>query len=146
MDSPLPLSPPRTVILTPPQTQPYSPQVKHPLLDLSNNSYNSSVPLGLQGPSGAAVHRGRSVKDQCYQEPGLPLESNGDGKDCCHSLSLLITSDKAHTLHPPLPSTYGSLRAAAGVQEVGEHGTLRYAGKLQSTARGWAVWEFDSVN
>ncbi|EDM09511.1 rCG46474 [Rattus norvegicus] len=78
-DCPLPLSPPRTVILTPPQTQPYSPQVKHPLLDLSNNSYNSSVPLGLQGPSGAAVHRGRSVKDQCYQEPGLPLESNGDG-------------------------------------------------------------------
>lgn len=90
MDSPLPLSPPRTVVLPRPQTQPSSPQVKHPLLDLTNNSYNSSAPLGLQGPSGA-VHRSRSEKDHCCQEPALPLESNGDGKHCCHSLSVLIT-------------------------------------------------------
>eukprot|EP00073_Rattus_norvegicus_P052092 XP_017454476.1 PREDICTED: uncharacterized protein KIAA1614 homolog isoform X7 [Rattus norvegicus] len=46
-----------------------------------NKDAKTSQPsrAGLQGPSGAAVHRGRSVKDQCYQEPGLPLESNGDG-------------------------------------------------------------------
>lgn len=89
MDSPLPLSPPRTVVLTRPQ--PYSPQVKHPLLDLPNNNYSSSAPLELQGPSGAAVHRSRSEKDHCCQEPALPLESNGGGKDCCHSLSIPVT-------------------------------------------------------
>lgn len=89
MDTPLPPSPPRTVVLTRPQPRPCIPRVKHPLLDLSNNNYSSSAPLGVQGPSGAAVHRSRSEKDQCCQAPALPLESNGERKDCCHSLTLI---------------------------------------------------------
>ncbi|XP_036058095.1 uncharacterized protein KIAA1614 homolog isoform X2 [Onychomys torridus] len=79
MDIPLPLSPPRTSVLTPPQTQPNSPRVKHPLLDLST----SNVPLGLQEPRGAAVHKHRAGKDHCCQEPGLPLEGDGDEEPEC---------------------------------------------------------------
>lgn len=98
VDSPLPLCPPRTAVLAPPQTQPYSPRVKHPLLDLSNNNYNSSVPLGL--PSGAAAHRSRSGKDQCRQEPGLPLESSGDGtlQDSLQSADVTTVNSTAITL------------------------------------------------
>lgn len=100
MDSPLPVSPPRTVVLTRPQPQPCSPQVKHPLLDLFNNNSSSSIPLGLQGPSGVAVHRNRSEKDQCCQEPVLPLESNGDGtlQDSLQSVDIATVNSTAITL------------------------------------------------
>ncbi|CAH6789313.1 BC034090 [Phodopus roborovskii] len=79
MDTPLPLSPSRTLVLTPPQ--PCSPRVKHPLLGLSTNNYNynSSVPLGLQEPWGATSHKSRAEMDHHSQEPGLPLESDRDG-------------------------------------------------------------------
>ncbi|XP_076797479.1 uncharacterized protein KIAA1614 homolog isoform X3 [Arvicanthis niloticus] len=99
MDSPLPPSPPRTVVLTRPQTQPCSPQVKHPLLDLPNK-HNSSAPLGLQGPPGAAVHRSRSEKDHCCQEPALPLENNGDGTlpDSLQSADVATVHSTAITL------------------------------------------------
>lgn len=96
-DTPLPPSPPRTAVLTPPKTQPYSPRVKHLLPDLSNNYNSSSVPLGLQEPWGAAVHKSGAEKDWCQ-------ESDGDGKGRCHfmfssgqvydshSLSVLVTT------------------------------------------------------
>lgn len=71
-----PLSPTRAAVLVPPQTP-----VKHPLLGLSNNS---SVSTGLQEPFGASVHKSRVGKDQGCQEPGVPLESGGDGKESCH--------------------------------------------------------------
>nr|XP_042114271.1 uncharacterized protein KIAA1614 homolog isoform X1 [Peromyscus maniculatus bairdii] len=88
IDIPLPLSPPRTSVLTPPQTQPYSPRAKHPLLDLSTSNSNSSVPPGLQGPQGAAVRKHRAGKDHSCQEPGLPLESDGD------AVTLSLTSEE----------------------------------------------------
>ncbi|XP_052593201.1 uncharacterized protein KIAA1614 homolog isoform X4 [Peromyscus californicus insignis] len=89
VDIPLPLSPPRTSVPTPPQTQPYSPRVKHPLLDLSTSNSNSSVSLGLQEPRGAAVRKHRAGKDHSCQEPGLPLESDGDA-----GVTLSLTSEE----------------------------------------------------
>ncbi|XP_010628585.1 uncharacterized protein KIAA1614 homolog isoform X5 [Fukomys damarensis] len=81
---PLPLSPPRTVVLrtcglSPPQTQPSIPQVRHPLLGLSSNNRNSCIPVGQQEPWEMAVHRGREERDPCDQEPDPPLESSRDG-------------------------------------------------------------------
>ncbi|XP_027273145.1 uncharacterized protein KIAA1614 homolog [Cricetulus griseus] len=100
MDIPLPLSPPRTSVLTPPQTQPYSPRVKHPLLGLSANNYNSSVPLGLQEPWEAAAHKSRAERDHGCQEPGLPLESDGDGtpQDSLQSADVATVNSTAVTL------------------------------------------------
>lgn len=84
MDIPLPLSPPRISVHTSPRTQPNRPCVKHPLLDLSTST-NGSVPLRLQEPRGAAVPKSRAEREYCCQEPGLPLESDRDGKDHCPS-------------------------------------------------------------
>ncbi|XP_017652800.1 uncharacterized protein KIAA1614 homolog isoform X3 [Nannospalax galili] len=77
MGVPLPLSPPRTVGLTSSQTQLCRPQVKHPLLDLSNNC-NNGIPLELQESWGVAVQKDRVEKNLCCQEPGPALESTGD--------------------------------------------------------------------
>ncbi|KAM6166236.1 LOW QUALITY PROTEIN: uncharacterized protein KIAA1614 homolog [Erethizon dorsatum] len=81
---PLPLPPPRTVVLgtcglSPSQTQPCIPQVGHQLLGLSANSCNSCIPLGQQEPWQTAVHRGREERDPCSQELDPPLESSRDG-------------------------------------------------------------------
>ncbi|XP_060499775.1 uncharacterized protein KIAA1614 homolog isoform X1 [Panthera onca] len=81
VDTPLPPSRsavPRTCELSPTQTQPYSPQVSHPLLALSTNSCNKSMPLGLQGPWGGAMGEGKMDKGSCSQEP--PLEKRSDGR------------------------------------------------------------------
>ncbi|KAL1775024.1 4Fe-4S ferredoxin, iron-sulpur binding domain containing [Sigmodon hispidus] len=98
MDIPLPLFSPRTLVLTPPQSQ--SPRVKHPLLDMSTNSYNSSVPLGQQEPWRAAVHKNRADEDRCCQEPGLPLENNEDGplQDSVRSADVAAVNSTAVTL------------------------------------------------
>ncbi|XP_029394712.1 uncharacterized protein KIAA1614 homolog isoform X2 [Mus pahari] len=121
MDNPLPLSPPRTVVLTRPQSQPCSPQVKHPLLDLSNSNYSSSAPLGLQGPSGAAVHGSRSAKDQCCQEPVLPLESNGDGtlQDSLQSVDIATVNSTAITLALTSEEPECSQERGGGSQRTG---------------------------
>ncbi|XP_058395915.1 uncharacterized protein KIAA1614 homolog isoform X1 [Diceros bicornis minor] len=70
---------PRTCELIPPQTQPCGPQVRHPLLALSTNSCNNSVPWGLQEPQGGASPEGRVEKGPRSKEPEAPLEDCGDG-------------------------------------------------------------------
>ncbi|XP_073903411.1 uncharacterized protein KIAA1614 homolog isoform X3 [Castor canadensis] len=76
VDNTLPLPPPRTVVLSPPQTQFCSSQVRHPLPDLSANNHS---PLGLQESRGAAAHKGKVEGNPCVQESELSLESHGDG-------------------------------------------------------------------
>uniref|UniRef100_A0A8C2VSL5 KIAA1614 n=1 Tax=Chinchilla lanigera TaxID=34839 RepID=A0A8C2VSL5_CHILA len=81
---PLPLSPPRTVVLrtcglSPSQSQPCIPQVRHPPLGPSANSCNSGIPLGQQEPWQTAAHRGSEEREPCSQELDPPLESVRDG-------------------------------------------------------------------
>lgn len=111
MDIPLPLSPPRTSVLIPPQTQPYSPHVKHSLLGLPTNNYSSSVPLGLQEPWEAAAHKSRAERDHLCQEPGLPLESDGDGtpEDSLQSADAATVNSTAVTLSLPSEEPGSSL-------------------------------------
>ncbi|XP_070354096.1 uncharacterized protein KIAA1614 homolog isoform X8 [Equus asinus] len=81
-DTPVPPSRsvvPRTCELSPPQTQPCSPQVRHALLALSTNNCNNSVPRGLQEPQERAVREGRVEKGPRSQEPEAPLENHADG-------------------------------------------------------------------
>uniref|UniRef100_A0A452SMB3 KIAA1614 n=1 Tax=Ursus americanus TaxID=9643 RepID=A0A452SMB3_URSAM len=79
VDPPLPPSRsvvPRTCELSPAQTQPYGPPVRHPLLALSTNNCNNSMPLGLQEPCGGASHQGRVQEGPRSQEP--PPENHSD--------------------------------------------------------------------
>uniref|UniRef100_A0A3Q2HMK5 KIAA1614 n=1 Tax=Equus caballus TaxID=9796 RepID=A0A3Q2HMK5_HORSE len=81
-DTPVPPSRsvvPRTCELSPLQTQPCSPQVRHALLALSTNNCNNSVPRGLQEPQEGAVREGRVEKGPRSQEPEAPLENHADG-------------------------------------------------------------------
>ncbi|XP_062961097.1 uncharacterized protein KIAA1614 homolog [Cynocephalus volans] len=70
----------RTCELDPPQTQPCSPQVRHPLLALSTNNCNNSVPQGLQESWGGAIYEGRMERGPCSQELKPPPENGRDGK------------------------------------------------------------------
>lgn len=76
VDPPLP-SPrsgdPRTCELSPAQTQPCGPPVRHPLLALSTNNCNNSMPLRLQESPGGAGLEGKVEEGPCSQE--LPAEN-----------------------------------------------------------------------
>uniref|UniRef100_A0A452UR82 KIAA1614 ortholog n=1 Tax=Ursus maritimus TaxID=29073 RepID=A0A452UR82_URSMA len=79
VDPPLPPSRsvvPRTCELSPAQTQPNGPPVRHPLLALSTNNCNNSMPPGLQEPCGGASHQGRVQEGPRSQEP--PPENHSD--------------------------------------------------------------------
>lgn len=79
MNPPLPPSRsvvPRTCELSPAQTQAYGPPVRHPLLALSTNNCNNSMPPGLQEPCGGAGHQGRVQEGPRSQEP--PPENHSD--------------------------------------------------------------------
>ncbi|XP_014439447.2 uncharacterized protein KIAA1614 homolog [Tupaia chinensis] len=67
--------------LTPRRTQPCRPRARHPLLALSTNNCNNSVPVpqGLQEPRGGAVCGGPEDRGPCSREPTPPLESGRDG-------------------------------------------------------------------
>ncbi|XP_034522735.1 uncharacterized protein KIAA1614 homolog isoform X1 [Ailuropoda melanoleuca] len=67
---------PRTCELSPAQTQAYGPPVRHPLLALSTNNCNNSMPPGLQEPCGGAGHQGRVQEGPRSQEP--PPENHSD--------------------------------------------------------------------
>ncbi|XP_039316195.2 uncharacterized protein KIAA1614 homolog isoform X1 [Saimiri boliviensis] len=69
----------RTCELSPSQTQPSCPQVRHPLLALSTNNCNNSAPRGLQEPYGGAIHEGRVERGPRSREPEPPLENSRDG-------------------------------------------------------------------
>ncbi|KAI5762907.1 KIAA1614-like protein [Gulo gulo luscus] len=72
VDPPLPPSRsgvPRTCELSPAQTQPCGPPVRHPLLALSTNNCNNSTTLGLQEPPGGAGLEGKVEEGPCSQEP-----------------------------------------------------------------------------
>ncbi|XP_044930243.1 uncharacterized protein KIAA1614 homolog isoform X1 [Mustela putorius furo] len=65
---------PRTCELSPAQTQPCSPPVRHPLLALSTNNCNNSTPLRLQESPGGAGLEGKVEEGPCSQE--LPPENS----------------------------------------------------------------------
>ncbi|XP_006876499.1 PREDICTED: uncharacterized protein KIAA1614 homolog [Chrysochloris asiatica] len=67
---------PRTCELSPLQTQPCSPQVRHPLLILSTNNCNNSE---SQEPWREATPESDVQKEPCKQEPELPLENSREG-------------------------------------------------------------------
>uniref|UniRef100_A0A8I3WCP9 KIAA1614 n=1 Tax=Callithrix jacchus TaxID=9483 RepID=A0A8I3WCP9_CALJA len=69
----------RTCELSPSQTQPSCPQVRHSLLALSTNNCNNSAPRGLQEPCRGAVHEGRVERGPRSREPEPPLENSRDG-------------------------------------------------------------------
>ncbi|XP_027977270.1 uncharacterized protein KIAA1614 homolog [Eumetopias jubatus] len=68
---------PRTCELSPAQTQPYGPAGRHPLLALSTNNCNNSLPPGLQEPWGGASLEAKVGDGPC--SPELPLENRGHG-------------------------------------------------------------------
>nr|XP_012416626.1 PREDICTED: uncharacterized protein KIAA1614 homolog [Odobenus rosmarus divergens] len=68
---------PRTCELSPAQTQPYGPAGRHPLLALSTNNCNNSLPPGLQEPWGGAGLEAKVEDDPC--SPELPLENCDHG-------------------------------------------------------------------
>ncbi|XP_073756261.1 uncharacterized protein KIAA1614 homolog isoform X2 [Callorhinus ursinus] len=68
---------PRTCELSPAQTQPYGPAGRHPLLALSTNNCNNSLPPGLQEPWGGAGLEAKVEDGPC--SPELPLENRGHG-------------------------------------------------------------------
>ncbi|XP_055275128.1 uncharacterized protein KIAA1614 homolog isoform X2 [Moschus berezovskii] len=89
MDSPLPASRsavPRTHELTPPQSQPHSPNSRHPLRALSTNNCNSSVPQGPQEPRGGAILVGETGARS--QEPAAPLEDRRDAVGTISSVGI----------------------------------------------------------
>ncbi|XP_036890869.1 uncharacterized protein KIAA1614 homolog isoform X2 [Sturnira hondurensis] len=69
---------PRTCELPTPQTQPCSPQARHPLLALSTTNYKSDEPEGLQEPGGGATLECRA-EEGASQEPEAALEDCRDG-------------------------------------------------------------------
>ncbi|XP_010953233.3 uncharacterized protein KIAA1614 homolog isoform X1 [Camelus bactrianus] len=91
VDIPLPPSrsvAPRTCEVTPPQPQPRSLHIRHPLLALSTNNCNNSAPQGLPEPWGGASPA--EGKGACSQEPAASLEDCRDGgpQGCLHSAAV----------------------------------------------------------
>lgn len=82
---------PRTCELSPPQTQPCSHQGRHPLLGLSTNNCNNSVPGGLRESPGGTILEGRVEKGTSSQEPEAPLENCGDGVGTISSVGVTFS-------------------------------------------------------
>ncbi|XP_045439119.1 uncharacterized protein KIAA1614 homolog isoform X3 [Pipistrellus kuhlii] len=82
---------PRTCELSPPQTQPSGHQGWHPLLGLSTNNCNNSVPGGLRESSGGAILEGRVEKGTSSQEPEAPLENGRDGVGTISSMGVTFS-------------------------------------------------------
>ncbi|XP_016044953.1 uncharacterized protein KIAA1614 homolog isoform X2 [Erinaceus europaeus] len=69
----------RTWEPTPPQTQPRSPHIRHPLLALTTNNCNNSAPQVLLEPQGGAPLHNKVEKSLCIQEPECLLENHRNG-------------------------------------------------------------------
>nr|XP_025856834.1 uncharacterized protein KIAA1614 homolog [Vulpes vulpes] len=117
-DTPLPLSRsviPRTCERSPAQTQPQGPAVRQPLLALSTNNCNNSVPPGPQESWGGAVPEGKAEEGPCSQESrsttgGIQgfLGSAAVGTVSSMSITLSLTSEEPESSQEPeggLPRT-----------------------------------------
>ncbi|XP_072687644.1 uncharacterized protein KIAA1614 homolog [Canis lupus baileyi] len=117
-DTPLPLSRsviPRTCERSPAQTQPHGPAVRQPLLALSTNNCNNSVPPGPQESWGGAVPEGKAEEGPCSQESrsttgGVQgfLGSAAVGTVSSMSITLSLTSEEPESSQEPegdLPRT-----------------------------------------
>nr|XP_019589472.1 PREDICTED: uncharacterized protein KIAA1614 homolog isoform X2 [Rhinolophus sinicus] len=94
MDSPP--SPSRSVVptaceLSPPQTESCSPHVRQPLLTLSTNNCNNSIPGRLQEPWGGAIHEGGVLQGTRSQEPEEPLDNCRDDVGTISSVAITLS-------------------------------------------------------
>ncbi|XP_035871426.1 uncharacterized protein KIAA1614 homolog [Phyllostomus discolor] len=104
---------PRTCELPAPQTQPCSPQARHPLLALSTTNYKSQEPGGLQEPGGGATLDGRAEKGAGRQEPEAALEDCRDGAGTVSSTGV--------TFSLALEEPESSQEPAGGLQSTESH-------------------------
>ncbi|KAM6217282.1 uncharacterized protein KIAA1614 homolog [Rhynchocyon petersi] len=95
---------PRPCELTAPQTQPCSPQVRHPLWTLSVNNCNNSLPQGTQESWGEAASEGRMEVDHCSQEPEPPTEDSSEGGPQCSPSPAVIGTTSSTSTALPLAS------------------------------------------
>uniref|UniRef100_A0A673V6F1 KIAA1614 n=1 Tax=Suricata suricatta TaxID=37032 RepID=A0A673V6F1_SURSU len=123
VDTPLPSSRsvvPRTCELSPSQTQPYSSQVGHPLLVMSTNNCNISMPPGLQEPRGGASRDGQAQADKglCSQEPALENLLDGGHQGPLGSAAVGTVSSVGITLSLASEETESSQEPEGGLQRT----------------------------
>ncbi|XP_077619483.1 uncharacterized protein KIAA1614 homolog [Crocuta crocuta] len=116
---------PRTCERSPTQTQPYSSQVGHPLLALSTNNCNNSVPPGLQEPWGGALGEGLARKGLCSQAPAPENHRDGGHQGFLDAAAVGTVSSVGITLSPAPEETESSQEPEGGLQSSRGHPSTR---------------------